>query len=107
MITEQDNLCYCILTLQYVKHRCVAGYLLIIDNYSILQSTWETAVKIARDTESKAQIQGVSSQMNTFNFLFGTYLSELVLRHTDNLGKLYSIGHCLQQSCCRQGYSYN
>ncbi len=30
MITEQDNLCYCILTLQYAKRHCVAGYLLII-----------------------------------------------------------------------------
>ena len=25
--------------------------------------------------------------MNTFNFLFGTFLAELVLRHTDNLSK--------------------
>ncbi len=30
MITEQDNLCYCILTLQYVKRHYVAGYLLVI-----------------------------------------------------------------------------
>ncbi len=28
--TEQDNLCYCILTLQYVKRHYVAGYLLVI-----------------------------------------------------------------------------
>ncbi len=27
MVTEQDNLCYCILTLQYVKCHYVAGYL--------------------------------------------------------------------------------
>ncbi len=27
MITEQDYLCYCILTLQYVKRHYVAGYL--------------------------------------------------------------------------------
>lgn len=25
--------------------------------------------------------------MNTFNFLFGTFLAEMVLRHTDNLSK--------------------
>ncbi len=30
MIAEQDNLCYCILTVQYVKRHYVAGYLLII-----------------------------------------------------------------------------
>ena len=59
----------------------------IIDNYFVLLSTWETASQIARDTESKARIQGVSSQMNSFNFLFGTYLGELLLRHTDNLSK--------------------
>ena len=29
----------------------------------------------------------MSSQMNTFNFLFGISLAELVLRHTDNLSK--------------------
>ncbi len=32
MITEQDNLCYCILTLQYVKRHYVAGYLLVYYN---------------------------------------------------------------------------
>ncbi len=34
MITEQDNLCYCILTLQYIKRHYVAGYLLV-NLYSI------------------------------------------------------------------------
>ena len=29
MITEQDNLCYCIFTWQCVKRHCVAGYLLL------------------------------------------------------------------------------
>ncbi len=27
---EKTNLCYCILTVQYVKRYCVAGYLLVI-----------------------------------------------------------------------------
>ncbi len=27
---NESNLCYCILTVQYVKHYCVAGYLLVI-----------------------------------------------------------------------------
>lgn len=55
----------------------------ILNNYLVLLSTWEQA----RDTEIKAQIQGVSSQMSTFKFLFGTFLGELSLRHTDNLSK--------------------
>lgn len=52
-----------------------------------MRSTWEEAIEVARDTESKAIIHGVTSQTNTFNFLFGTFLAELVMRHTDNLGK--------------------
>ena len=57
----------------------------IVDNYTTLQDTWEEAVDIVHDTETKARIRGVSSQMKTFNFLFGTVLSEMLLRHTDNL----------------------
>ena len=59
----------------------------IISNYSLLMSTWMEAIEAARDTETKARIQGVQSQMNTFNFLFGALLGELVLRHTDNLSR--------------------
>ena len=59
----------------------------IVDNYTTLQDTWEEAVDIVHDTETKARIRGVSSQMKTFNFLFGTVLSEMLLRHTDNLSK--------------------
>ena len=57
----------------------------IVDNYGLLQRTWEEAVELARDTETKARINGVAAQMKTFNFLFGTILGEMLLRHTDNL----------------------
>ena len=59
----------------------------IISNYPVLLSTWEKAREAVKDTESKARIQGVCSQMNTFNFLFGTMLGLYVLRHTDNLSR--------------------
>ena len=59
----------------------------IIDNYSELLETWDRANDIARDTETKARIEGVASQMETFDFMFGTYLGELILKHTDNLSK--------------------
>eukprot|EP00731_Ephydatia_muelleri_P022017 Em0014g608a len=49
--------------------------------------TWDEAISVARDTESKALIHGVQAQMKKFSFLFGVYLAELVLRHTDNLSK--------------------
>ena len=45
------------------------------------------AISVARDTESKARIYGFQAQMKKFSFLFGVYLAELVLMHTDNLSK--------------------
>ena len=59
----------------------------ITNNYSVLLSTWDEAIQVTKDTESKARIQGVHAQMRTFQFLFGTVLGEMVLRHTDNLSK--------------------
>ena len=37
--------------------------------------------------EVTARIQGVAAQMTTFTYLFGSMLSELVLKHTDNLSR--------------------
>ena len=59
----------------------------IISNYQALQSTWEEAIAVTKDTESKARIQGVSAQMGTFQYLYGIMLSEMILRHTDNLSR--------------------
>ena len=39
------------------------------------------------DTEMKARIQGVASQMVKFDYFFGISLGLLLLRHTDNLSK--------------------
>lgn len=57
----------------------------IVSNYEALQSTWDEAVTIAKDTETKAWIHGVSFQMKTFDYLYGYMLGELILHHTDNL----------------------
>jgi len=59
----------------------------IIENYSVLNNTWDEALEISKDTETKARIQGVQSQMIKFDFLFGVVLGEMILRHTDNLSK--------------------
>ena len=59
----------------------------IVSNYSALQSTWEEAVDLVRDSETKARINGVSAQMRKFDFLFGTLLGEMLLQHTDNLSR--------------------
>ena len=59
----------------------------IISNYEALQNTWEEALAITRDTEAKARIQGVSAQMDMFQYLYGIMLSEMILRHADNLSR--------------------
>ena len=60
----------------------------IIENYVILQDTWDKALEVAKDTDSKAKINGVSAQMKKFEFLFSTILGEILLRHCDNLSQM-------------------
>ena len=57
----------------------------VISNYEVLLQTWDEAVDVVKDTETKARINGVYAQMQTFEFLFATFLGEMVLRHSDNL----------------------
>ena len=59
----------------------------ILGNYDTLQKTCEEALQAKADTETKARIQGVVAQMKTFTYLLVSMLSELVLKHTDNLSK--------------------
>ncbi len=54
----------------------------VLANYEHIQTLWEEALSATTDTEMKAWIRGVSSQMTTFKFFFGLVLSELILRHT-------------------------
>ena len=57
----------------------------IMSNFETLKLTWEKAVNVVRDTETKARIHGVSVMMSTFNYLFGNILGEMLLKHADNL----------------------
>ncbi len=59
----------------------------VLANYEHIQTLWEEALSATTDTEMKARIRGVSSQMTTFQFFFGLVLSELILQHTDQLSK--------------------
>ena len=45
-----------------------------IDNYTALLETWQESLGVTKDTEMRAHIIGVSSQMNTFSFFFGVSL---------------------------------
>lgn len=59
----------------------------IIENYTELQVLWERALESTSDTEMKARIRGIESQMEKFRFVFGLLLSEMVLRHCDKLSQ--------------------
>jgi len=56
----------------------------ILVNYDSIQELWEAAL---HDTETKARIQGIQSQMHCFKFLFCLFLVEMILRHTDKLSE--------------------
>ena len=59
----------------------------ILSNYEVFQAFWEEVKDIAPDADARTRITGVQFQMTTFNYLFGTTLGELILKHTDNLSK--------------------
>jgi len=59
----------------------------IVHNYGVLQNLWEVAVTVLHDTEVIARVQGVESQMQTFDFFFGLVLGETLFRHSDNLSR--------------------
>ena len=61
----------------------------VAKNYMVLLDTWEDCLIIARDTETKARIIGVKSQMHIFEYFFGVHLGQLILilGHSDNLSK--------------------
>ena len=56
----------------------------IINNFKVLQATWEEAIEVVQDSETKT-IHGVAIQMETFDYFFGNLLGQLILKHADNL----------------------
>ena len=59
----------------------------ILDNYSVLHELWIESIDIVKDTERKARILGVASQMKNFDYFYGVSLGNLILRHSDNLSR--------------------
>ena len=59
----------------------------VLDNYIVLQELWEEAEKTTKDSDITAYVIGVASQMTNFEFYFGVYLGEMILRHSDNLSR--------------------
>ncbi|XP_062585373.1 zinc finger MYM-type protein 1-like [Saccostrea cucullata] len=59
----------------------------VLENYSVLQSLWETCYECTKDPEARSRIIGVKTQMQSFDFLFVVSLGYEILRHTDNLSR--------------------
>ena len=59
----------------------------IMNNFETLKQTWEEAVEVVQDTETKSRIRGVSAVMSTFDYLYGNILGEMLLKHADNLSR--------------------
>ena len=57
----------------------------IINNFKVLQATWEEAIEVVQDSETKTRIHGVAIQMETFDYFFSNLLGQLILKHADNL----------------------
>ena len=71
----------------------------VLENWDVLRELWSESLETKLDTEVKSRIIGVRHQMETFDYFFGVQLSNLVLRHSDNLSKTIqkptlSVGDC-------------
>ena len=53
----------------------------------MLQATWDAARQATRDTEMRARIIGVASQMEKFDYFFGVELGRKYLSMVDNLSR--------------------
>ena len=60
----------------------------VLANYSVLQTSLESFADISsRDMEMSARVNGIGSQLERFDFLFGVMLGEGILRLADNLSR--------------------
>ena len=57
----------------------------VLQNYSTWLELWEAIVNDKPDSEVRARVNGIDSQMKTFQFYSGVCLLHSVLSHTDNL----------------------
>ena len=57
----------------------------MLDNYSVLQESWEIVLDDNVDSDVRARVISVQAKMESFDYFFGISVSELVLDHGDNL----------------------
>lgn len=59
----------------------------ILDNWDAINLLWNASLEERLDPEIRGRIIGVQSQMHSFDYFFGVYVLQLLLRHSDNLSK--------------------
>ena len=69
---------------------CAPALKSIIENYEVLQKLWDEALDFVKETEMRNQQD--SACMNSFEFVYGLLLGELLLNHSDNLSKTLIAG---------------
>ena len=59
---------------------CVASLQSVLNHYEVLLGVWKESKNSQIDSEMKARIISIKTQMLTFNFLFGISLGTLILQ---------------------------
>ena len=67
-----------------IRHETLSS---IMSNYETFFAFWEEILEDRLDSETRARVHGLNSQMRTFNFYFGLKLLHTVLMHADNLSR--------------------
>ena len=67
-----------------VRHETLSS---IMNNYETFFAFWKEILEDRLDSETRAHVHGLNSQMKAFNFYFGLKLLHTVLMHPDNLSR--------------------
>ena len=59
----------------------------VLDNWSAINMLSDNSLEEKLDPAMRGRIIGVQSQMHCFDYYFGVYVLQLLLRHSDNLSK--------------------
>jgi len=59
----------------------------ILQDYQVLVELWDTILDDIKDSDTRARILNLASQMQKFEYHFGIYLGDLILRNSNNLSK--------------------
>ena len=57
----------------------------VIDNWNLLQELWDECLETKLEPDIKGHIIEVKHQIGKFDYFYGVYLGEMLLKHSDNL----------------------